>query len=69
MDDIYENIEECNTNKKWKTLIVFDGMIPDMHSNEKLNKIVTDLSLEEENQIFILFLSRNQILKYQKMFY
>ena len=44
-------------------------MIPDMHSNEKLNKIVTDLSLEEENQIFILFLSRNQILKYQKMFY
>ena len=44
-------------------------MIPDMHSNENLNKIVTDLSLEEENQIFILFLSRNQILKYQKMFY
>ena len=33
MDDIYENIEEENPNKKCKTLIVFDDMITDMLSN------------------------------------
>ena len=27
MDVIYENIEECNTNKKHKILIAFDHMI------------------------------------------
>ena len=29
-------IGECNTNKKWKVLIVFDDMIANMHSNKKL---------------------------------
>ena len=29
MDDIYKNIEEYNTNKKHKILIVFDDMIVD----------------------------------------
>ena len=43
MDDIYKNTEEYNPNKKRKTLIVFDDMIADMHNNEKLNKIVTEL--------------------------
>ena len=27
MDDIYKNIEQYTSNKKWKILIVFDGMI------------------------------------------
>ena len=43
MDDIYENIEEYNPNKKRKILIVFDDMIADMLSNKKLNLIVTEL--------------------------
>ena len=43
MDDIYKNIEEYNQNKKRKILIVFDDMITDMLSNEKLNPIVTEL--------------------------
>ena len=30
MDDIYQNIEEYNPNKKRKILIVFDDMITDM---------------------------------------
>ena len=33
MDDIYENIEDKNPNKKRKTLNVFDDMITDMISN------------------------------------
>ena len=41
MDDIYKDIEEQNPNKKRQILIVFDDMIADMLSNEKLNPIVT----------------------------
>ena len=43
MDDSYENIKECNPNKKRKILIVFDDMIDDMSTNKKLNPIVTEL--------------------------
>ena len=35
IDDIYENIEEYNKNKKRKTLIVFYYLIADMLSNKK----------------------------------
>ena len=69
MEDIFENIEQCNPTRIWKTLIVFDDMIADMHSNEKINNVEADLSLEEENQILLLVLWRNHILKCQKMFY
>ena len=37
MDDIYQNLEENNLNKKRKILIVFDDMIAGMLSNKKLN--------------------------------
>ena len=43
MNNIYKNIEEYNTNKKRKILIVFDDMIADRLSNKKLNSIVTEL--------------------------
>ena len=39
IDDIYQNIEDYNPNKKQKILIVFDDMIADMLSNKKLNPI------------------------------
>ena len=35
MDDIYKNIEEFNSIKKDKILIVFDDMIVDMLKNKK----------------------------------
>ena len=35
VDDIYENIEEYNPNKKRKKLIVFDNIITDVLSNKK----------------------------------
>ena len=43
MDDIYENIEEYNPNKKRKILIVFGHIIADILSNKKLNPIVTEI--------------------------
>ena len=36
LKDIYENIEEFNSNEKHKILIVFDGMIAEMLSNKNL---------------------------------
>ena len=49
MGDIYKNIEEHNPNKERKILSVFDDIIVDMQSNKKLNLIVAELLLEEEN--------------------
>ena len=43
MDHIYKNIEECNSNKKHKILIVFDDLIPDMFGDKKVDPIVTEL--------------------------
>ena len=34
MDDVYQNIKECNPNNKHKILIVFDDMIADMLRNK-----------------------------------
>ena len=43
MDDIYNNIEEYNQNKKCKILIVLDDMIVNVPSNKEPNPIVTEL--------------------------
>ena len=43
VNDIYRSIEEYNTNRKHKILIVLDDMIANMISNEKLNSAVTKL--------------------------
>ena len=36
VDDIFNNIEEGNPNKKCKILIIFDDMIADMLTNKNL---------------------------------
>ena len=43
MDDIYENIDAYNLSRKRKILIVFDGMIADIMSNEKFQAIIKEL--------------------------
>ena len=43
MDDIYKNMDEYNSNKERKRLILFDGMIADILSNKNSNPIVTEL--------------------------
>ena len=34
MDDVYEDIDDCNPNRKRKILTVFDDMIPDIMNNK-----------------------------------
>ena len=39
MDDVYDNIDEYNPNRKRKILLVFDGMIADIMMNKKFHCI------------------------------
>ena len=49
MHDVYKNIDNYNTDKENKVLIVVDDMIADMINNEKLNSIVTELFTRGRN--------------------
>ena len=40
MDDVYENINDYNPNRKRKILIVFDHMIADIVSKKKFQTVV-----------------------------
>ena len=42
MDDVYENIDDCNPSRKRKILIVFDGMIADIMSNKEFQVIIKE---------------------------
>ena len=67
MQDVYKNIEDYNPIKKCKILIVFDDMIADKISNDKLNPIVTELFIRGRKlNISIVFITES-ILKCQKM--
>ena len=43
MDDVYENIDHYNPNRKRKVLIVFDDMIADIMTNKKFQSIIKEL--------------------------
>ena len=45
MDDVYENIDHYNPNRKRKVLIVFDDMIADIMTNKKFQSIIKELSI------------------------
>ena len=60
MDDIYENIEEHNPNKKRKKLTVFNDVIADMLNNKKLNPIVTELFIRGRKlNISLVFITQS----------
>ena len=43
MQNVYKNIDEHNSDKEKKILIVSDDLIADMINKKKLNSIVTEL--------------------------
>ena len=47
LNNMVENIEAYNPNKKRKTLVIFDDMIADMLSNKKFNPVVTQLYIRD----------------------
>ena len=60
MQDVYKNIEDYNSVKKRKILIVFDDMIADTINNNKLNPIVTELLIRGRKlNISIIFITQS----------
>ena len=58
MQDVCNNIEECNIDKGCKILIVFDDMIADIINNKKLNSIITELFIRgRELNISLVFIT------------
>ena len=49
MDDLYENIDDYNPNRKRKILIVFDEMIADTMSEKKFQAVVKECLLNAKN--------------------
>ena len=60
MQDVYKNIDEYNTDKERKILIVFDDMIVDMINNKNPNSIVTDLFIRRRKlNISLVFIMKS----------
>ena len=66
MQDVYKNIDEYNTDKERKILIVFDDMIADMINNKKLNSIVTELFIRGRKLNISLVFIRQSYFKVPK---
>ena len=43
MDDVFKNIDDYNTKRKRRVLIVFDDMIADIMTNKKFQSIIKEL--------------------------
>ena len=60
IDDVYENLEDCNPTKKRGVLIVFDGMIVDIKSNKTIRPTVKELFLRGRKlNISLVFISQS----------
>ena len=60
MDDIYNNIDDCNPSVKRKILIVFDDMIVDIKANKKFQTIIKKLFIRcRELNISLVFITQS----------
>ena len=60
MDDVYENIDDCNPNTKRKFLIVFNDMIADIMSNKKFQAIIKELFIRcRKLNISLVFITQS----------
>ena len=60
MYDGHKNIDEYNSSKKRKVLIIFDDMIAGMINNKKLNSIVTELFIRGRKlNISLVFITQS----------
>ena len=63
MNDVYQNIDDYNPNRKRKILVVFDDMIPDIMSNKRFQAIVEEFFIKYRklniSLVFIALLCSN----------
>ena len=59
MDDVYNNTDDYNSNRKRKMLIVFNDMIADMITNKKFQAIIKELFIRYKKvNISLAFISQ-----------
>ena len=60
MDDVYQNIDDCNPSRKRKILIVFDDMIADIMSNKKFQALIKELFIRcKKLNISLVFITQS----------
>ena len=60
MDDVYENIDDCNSKRKRKILIVFDDMIADIMTNKTFQAIIKEFFIRCRNlNISLVFITQS----------
>ena len=60
MDDVYENIDLYNPNRKRKVLIVFDDMIADIMTNKKFQSIIKEFFIRcRKINISLVFITQS----------
>ena len=60
MDDGYENIDDYNSSRRRKNLIVFDDMIADIMANKKFQAIIKELFIRcRKLNISLVFISQS----------
>ena len=60
MDDVSENIDDYNLNRKRKVLIVFDHMIADIMTNKKFQLIIKELFIRcRKINISLIFITQS----------
>ena len=75
MDDVYENINDYNLNKRRKILITFDDMIADIMTNKKFQAILKELFMPKDKYLScihhsVLFLCpKRRKIKFYALFY
>ena len=59
MNDVYENINNCNKNRDKKVLIVFDDMIADIEYNKNFKRIIKELFYRaRKRNVSIIFITQ-----------
>ena len=60
VDDVFENIDDYNTKRKRRILIVFDDMIADIMTNKKFQSIIKELFIGcRKLNISIIFITQS----------
>ena len=60
VDDVYENIDDYNTSRKRKILIIFDDMIVDIMTNKKFQAIIKELFIRcRKLNISLVFITQS----------
>ena len=70
MDDVYQNIDDYNPNRKRKILIAFDDLIEDIMSNKKFQDMIRELFIRcRKANISLVFITQSylSVPKYVKL--